>query len=1093
MSKRKSPRNLLKALQDAPTFLALKECVSRGESGTASGLWGSFHAYLIAALAEECRLPILYVAPSIEDAEDAYGDLSLFRGGRKGLRLFPAFETLPTEEALVSHEIFGQRLHLLQELVSPKAANKGAGPAIIITCIQALLQPTPSKDELQKGTLELKVGQRHNMEYVASWLVDRGFDRENMVEMANEFSIRGGILDVFPLANERPLRIEFFGDMVESIREFEIGSQRSTDYLDACQIAAPRRGGLAVRTGGHSSLLDYLPADTRIALRELIDIQDHAEKLFDSLAAPGALLSFEEACLAWQKFPTLGLSALPAGAGPRDFQFAVRSTQRFGGDLASVAEELTRLCEENRQIVVYCNNAAERDRLNELLADTKASQLDSLTYGVGHLSAGFELPELGLAFVGHHEIFNRYARRRMAQPRQRSTPIESFLELEKGDYVVHVAHGIGKYLGLERLERSGELQEYLVLEYAGAARLFVPTTKIDLVQKYIGVGQRRPTLNVLGGRAWEKRKEAVKAATKDLAVELLELQAMRKKMPGIAYPDDTEWQREFEAAFLYEETEDQLVVAEEIKTDMTSPRPMDRLVCGDVGYGKTELAMRAAFRVVMHGKQVGILVPTTILAQQHYRTFRERMADYPVRIEMLSRFRTRKEQADTVESLKEGKVDIIIGTHRLLSADVEFKDLGLIIIDEEQRFGVKHKEHLKMLRAMVDVLTMTATPIPRTLHMSLVGIKDISSLNTPPEGRLAVKTEVCRYDGGRIRNAILRERNRDGQVFFVHNRVYNIERVAEELRQLVPEATFAVGHGQMREHQLERRMAAFVDGKTDVLVSTTIIESGLDIPNANTIFVNRADCFGLADLHQLRGRVGRYKHRAYAYFLLPEDRPISPKSVKRLKAIEDYSELGAGFKIAMSDLEIRGAGNILGMEQHGHIAAVGYDLYCKLLDQAVRELQNEEVPEEREVDIDLGLPAYLPEEYVPGHAQKIDGYRKLSTAKTADDLEAAEQELLDRFGRPMPDPVTHLIRKHALRIAADPLEISYVGFRRDHLLIHFRNAARIQSGLSELEHRIRLIDEHTLHLLLPRRDMDPLEAAGYLESALTGQKGAGHG
>ncbi len=536
------------------------------------------------------------------------------------------------------------------------------------------------------------------------------------------------------------------------------------------------------------------------------------------------------------------------------------------------------------------------------------------------------------------------------------------------------------------LEKNGQREEHLILEFGGGTRVYVPASKIDLVQKYVGGSRADPELSRLGGTSWQRKKEKVQAAVMDLASEMVELQAMREAQPGVSFPPDSEWQREFEAAFPYQETPDQLTSMNEIKRDMQRSRPMDRLVCGDVGYGKTELAMRAAFKTIDNGRQVAVLVPTTVLAEQHYRTFSQRLAEYPFVVDTISRFRSAAEQKRVIERLAVGGVDIIIGTHRLVSQDVRFKDLGLAIIDEEQRFGVEHKERLKKLRQTVDVLTLTATPIPRTLHLSLLGIRDISNLETPPQGRLAIETRIVRFDPQLIRHAILRELNREGQIYFVHNRVQNIREIADKIQKIVPEARIAIGHGQMGEHELEAAMSKFVRREVDILVATTIIESGLDIPNANTIFINQADNYGLADLHQLRGRVGRYKHRAYAYLVLDSERAITPDAGRRLKAIEEFTELGAGFKIAMRDLEIRGAGNILGTQQSGHIAAVGYELYCQLLENAVRSLKNMPVKTHLEVTLDLPWPAVLPREYVPGQKQKIEVYRRLARIRRLERL-----------------------------------------------------------------------------------------------------------
>jgi transcription-repair coupling factor (superfamily II helicase) len=704
---------------------------------------------------------------------------------------------------------------------------------------------------------------------------------------------------------------------------------------------------------------------------------------------------------------------------------------------------------------------------------------------LGHLSHGFQFRDISVALLPHHEIFKRYKQRREPKsvPGGPSRPIDSFLDLQKGAYVVHAAHGIGRFLGIEILEEEGQRREFLVIEFDEGTKVYVPATRIELVQKYIGGTERLPRLSKVGGQAWTKRKQQIEKAVADLASELLHMQAARNAISGVAYPKDNEWLREFEAEFIYEETADQLKAAAEIKRDMESQRPMDRLICGDVGYGKTELAIRAAFKAVMAGKQVAVLVPTTILAQQHYRTFSERMADYPIQIDVLSRFRTHKEQKEILERAAKGQADIVIGTHRIVQKDVYFKDLGLVIIDEEQRFGVQHKEQLKRLRTTVGVLTLTATPIPRTLHMSLLGIRDISSLNTPPLDRRSICTRLMRFEPESIRQAILHELNRDGQVYFVHNRIYNIESIAEKLSEIVPEARIAVAHGRMPEKMLERRMLDFVERKFDILVSTTIIESGLDIPTVNTIFINSAEMFGLADLHQLRGRVGRYKHRAYAYLLISPDRPVTPEAEKRLKAIEQFAELGAGFRIAMRDLEIRGTGNILGTEQHGHIAAVGYEMYNRLLEMAVKRAKNEPVTIPIDVSIALNLDSYLPDDYVPDSRQKMEIYRKLNRSNTVEELSGVAEELRDRFG-PLPQPVKHLLAEGELRIAAQESKIQSIASVNGKIILRFLDFKKVEKRLKHVKNRVRIINEDTLHIHLPRKDASPENTVDFLKKIL---------
>ncbi|MFO0966636.1 MAG: transcription-repair coupling factor [Gemmataceae bacterium] len=713
-----------------------------------------------------------------------------------------------------------------------------------------------------------------------------------------------------------------------------------------------------------------------------------------------------------------------------------------------------------------------------------------------------------LVVLGDHELF---LRDQVAAPlprrRLESKAIDSFLELQPDDLVVHLSHGIARYRGLHMLEKNGQAEEHLILEFAGGTLVYVPASRIELVQKYVGGGRVDPELSKLGGTSWQKRKERVQAAVFDLASEMVELQALRESKPGIDYPPDSDWQREFEAAFPYQETPDQLSTMAEIKRDMQRSRPMDRLICGDVGYGKTELAIRAAFKAIDNGKQVAVLVPTTVLAEQHYRTFTQRLAEYPFVVEGISRFRTHGEQRDIVKRLGDGAIDIVIGTHRVVSQDVKFKDLGLVIIDEEQRFGVEHKERLKKLRQTVDVLTLTATPIPRTLHLSLLGIRDISNLETPPQGRLAIETRIARFDPTLIRHAILRELNRDGQVYFVHNRVHNIKEIAAAVHGIVPEARIVIGHGQMAEGELEEAMVRFVKREADVLVATTIIESGLDIPNANTIFINQADNYGLADLHQLRGRVGRYKHRAYAYMLLDSERTLTPAAARRLKAIEEFNELGAGFKIAMRDLEIRGAGNILGTQQSGHIAAVGYELYCSLLENAVRSLKAMPVKTPLETTVELPWPAYLPRDYVPGQKQKIEAYRRLARIRKLDRLEDFENELRDRFGA-VPEPVKWLLRLHELRLLAARWQIAGVHLEgkgiKDlaasqddgaplHLALakgpvdvvfEYRNSRRIDKLAKGSVGRLRVVDERTAYYRLRAGELEAAELYACLKHLL---------
>jgi transcription-repair coupling factor (superfamily II helicase) len=682
--------------------------------------------------------------------------------------------------------------------------------------------------------------------------------------------------------------------------------------------------------------------------------------------------------------------------------------------------------------------------------------------------------------------------RRRAKKEIASRPIDSFLDLKVGDYVVHVAHGIAKFTGMQTLEKEGKNEEYLTLRFADNAAIHVPASRINLIQKYIGGFHGHPQLSRLGSGLWEKQKAKVSEAVMDMAAEMLEIQAARAAQQGVAYPPDTAWQGEFEAEFPYEPTADQLTAAEEIKQSMHEPKPMDRLLCGDVGYGKTELAMRAAFKAVEYGKQVAVLVPTTVLAEQHYRSFSQRMGSYPFVVDSISRFKTAGEQKAIIKRLAAGEVDILIGTHRLISKDVKFADLGLVVIDEEQRFGVTHKERLKQMRKMVDVLTMSATPIPRTLHMSMLGLRDISSLTTAPRDRRSVVTEVMARDPQRMKMAIERELNRDGQVYFVHNRVQSILETAEEIQALVPDARIIIGHGQMGEGELEKIMLQFIRHEADILVCTTIIESGLDIPNVNTIFINNADRFGLSELHQLRGRVGRWKHRAYCYLLLPPDRPVTPVAAKRLKAIEEYSHLGAGFKIAMRDLELRGAGNILGAEQSGHIAAVGYEMYCQLLEEATRELKNEAKPIRPESHVDIGLSAFIPKQYIPADRQRLDLYRRLTRCTSLEMLAELQKDMADAFGEP-PRQVLLLLALTELRLLAGLFGIDSIIRKDPDVILTVRDAAKAQAGLAGAPGTLRVIDEKTVYLRMPKSYLDPDVCLMVLRNLLMGNRNASAG
>ena len=812
-------------------------------------------------------------------------------------------------------------------------------------------------------------------------------------------------------------------------------------------------------------LADYLPPQSWFLLAEPSELESEGRQYLERLARPQGFHTVSDVIRRAVQFPSVTASAIATGSLETTCRLPIESVERFSGHIDKVRHELDD-AGRGQEVFLICQTEAEVRRLGEVFVTTETARDGRLHFSIGSLQNGFRLVPDRIVVLSSGELFRRADVQRPAALRRRlGRAIDSFLDLREGDLVVHLSHGIARYRGMKLLEKNGQVEEHLELEFHGKTKLYVPSSKIGLVQKYVGGAKSRPTLARLGGRLWDKQKQRVEAAVTDMAADMLELQAVRASRPGISFRIDTEWQQEFDASFPFKETPDQLISLDAIKQDMHAPRPMDRLLCGDVGYGKTEVAMRAAFKAIDSGYQVAVLVPTTVLAEQHLRTFSARMAEFPFSIAALSRFASRRQQNETIKRLASGEVDIVIGTHRLVQADVKFHNLGLIIIDEEQRFGVEVKERLKAIRQTVDVLTMTATPIPRTLHMGLIGARDISNLETPPEDRLPVETRVSRFSDELIRPAVLRELNRQGQIYFVHNRVKDIQLLAARLQQIVPEARIGIAHGQMDEHELERVMLDFVAHRFDVLLATTIIESGLDIPNANTIFINEAERYGLADLHQLRGRVGRYIHRAYCYLLLDPNKSLTSTSTRRLKAIEEFSQMGAGFAIAMRDLEIRGAGNILGTEQSGHIAVVGYELYCSLLQQAVHNLKRQPLKQPIEVEIDLPGEGHIPRSYVPDMRLKIDLYRRLARIAGGDELRDLRGELQDRFGKP-PPLVEHLLWMAELRVAAHRWRIESMYVESPYVVFRYRSGRLIRELAAQSGGRLRIVDNQSAYLPL---------------------------
>ncbi|MDZ4779457.1 MAG: transcription-repair coupling factor [Planctomycetia bacterium] len=1068
--------DLARRLESQADFVEVLRSLREGHGATLDGVWGSSCALVAAAIAEHAPGPLVIVCPHPGEVDDLVDDLALF--SRRPKLMFPAWESLPDDDAAVD-EVGGDRLHVLKQLAAWPTLSQGDRP-ILLTSIQALTHPVPPSATIARHTRRLSRGDESPLEKLVEWLLGQGFQNTTAVELPGEFSVRGGILDLFAPDWDHPVRVEFFGDQIESLRSFEPATQRSLAPVDSVEVTLLDR-----RLQERAHFAEHLPPGSWFLLVEPHDLEEEAKQYLARLDDARQCFTAPEVFESIYRFPSATAAAVARGSMETTCQLKIESVERFSGDIAKVRQELDS-AGQGQEVFVVCQTEAEARRLTDVFATTQLAASGKLHFPLGRLRAGFRLVSDRLVLVGGGELFHREDVNRPTQRRRLGRVLDSFLDLREGDYVVHLSHGIGKYRGLKLLETPSQTEEHLEVEFHGGTKIFVPITKIGLVQKYVGGTKTKPTLAHIGGKTWVKQKAAAERAVVDMAAEMLEMQAARGARPGIQFRVDTEWQQEFDASFPYNETPDQLTAIAAMTLDMGATRPMDRLICGDVGYGKTEVAMRAAFKAIDNGYQVAVLVPTTILAMQHLRTFTQRMAEFPFQIGALSRFCSAKEEKQVLAGIADGSVDIVIGTHRLAQGDVNFQNLGLIVIDEEQRFGVQIKERLKTYRHIVDVLTLSATPIPRTLHMSLLGLRDISNLETPPADRLAVETRVTRSSPELIRHAVLRELNRGGQIFFVHNRINDIHVLYERLRQIVPECRIAIGHGQMPEGKLEDVMLDFVAHRFDMLLATTIVESGLDIPNANTIFIDESDRYGLADLHQLRGRVGRFKHRAYCYLLLDPNKHLTPNAAKRMMAIEEFSEMGAGFAIAMRDLEIRGAGNILGVEQSGHIATIGYELYCELLENAVRRLK--QMAPRVTVDVHLELPgeAYLPRTYVPNHRLKIDLYRRLARVSELGELNDLRAEILDRFG-PLPATVERLLGFTELRILAHQWQIASIHLEDPHGVLEYTSREAVDRLRRATGGRIRPVDGRSAYVTLKSPLADADRVIAELQSLLRRQ------
>lgn len=1016
-----------------------------------ANVWGSSLASLIATLrwstsASGQTQLILIVCDTDKQMDVLADELLTFGLAEEQVARFPTIEATQAEK-IPSDWAYGHRLQITQALREQAKASE-----VLLASVASLMQTVPSFDELAARQKTLQVDTDVDMDELCQWLTDGGIQPVTLVEHPGEFSRRGGVVDVFPPSSNRPFRIEWFDRTIDSIRQFDLATQRSTERQATALLQLP-----LLESKSQSCLLDLLPEQTAVFLIDPQEAQEEGKRHEVYGKSPIPSLTWDEVRRRMARCCLASIEEHSLDDVPNQYVLPVQPLEAFQGDLGELRLHLDRLAKDH-ELYLLTPIEGELERLTEIISSTNAAAVGKVHLVVGDCAQGFRDTHNRLAVVSCDEVFRRGELRRGRGRAVLGRRIDSFLDLQSGDLVVHLAHGIGRFRGLALLDKDNVKQEHLTLEFDGGTKLYVPATRMDLVQRYVGGTKKSPTLARLGGKAWIKQRAAAEEAIQDMAAEMLQAQAQRASMPGITFGPDTHWQLEFEQAFPYEETPDQWTAIADIKRDMHDHRPMDRLLCGDVGFGKTEVAMRAAFKAVENGYQVALMVPTTVLAEQHYQSFRRRMASFPLEIHKLSRFCSRQEQKETLEGLKSGRVDICIGTHRLAGKDVKFQNLGLLVIDEEQKFGVAVKERLKSMRNSVDILTLSATPIPRTLHLSLVGIRNISNLETPPQERLPVETRLTRFQNELFRESILRELHRGGQAYFIHNRISDIYSLRDRLADIVPEAKFAVGHGQMDEEELETVMTEFVAGKYDVLLATTIVESGLDIPNANTIFIDQADKYGLADLHQLRGRVGRYKHQAYCYLLIDPHTRLKSNASKRLQAIQHYSELGAGFNIAMRDLEIRGAGNLLGTEQSGHIAAIGYELYCQLLERAVRQLKKEPIPIAVDVDIRLPGRGFLPDDYVEDRRLKIDIYRRLARVETFQHLIDMQEELIDRFG-PLPPPVVDLFQRLELKLDAAIWEISSVGVTEKMLFFEYRNRARMQQLYSMKRSRLRIVDD----------------------------------
>jgi len=1116
---------LLKPLIEIENFIKLTESVSNGQTPVlVSGALGSQKSHLINGILNSLNVPALIVTENELKAKEIYEDLQFFK--KDNVMLYPSKDIIFYSADIKSTDIIKNRFEIISNIAFNNENDKNNFS--IVLSVEALFDKLVPKSRFKDFIIKIEEGMPLSLDELCRRLIFMGYERCELVEGGGQFATRGGIIDIFPSVSKSAVRIEFWGDEVDTIRSLDSFSQRSVERLSQVTIYPCRElvydekelskaiikikkefnSTLSLMTKksmtteienlkeyigesieqleenksisgvdryinffyeNQESLLDYLPKNTIIIYDEPNRIKERSKRVLDEFSEsiksriekgsmlPSAInmvFSYDDILKKGSEFKEILFSGMVKNI--KDFKpkstydFLIKSSGIFKNNFEMLLDDIRFMISKDYRIIFLAGNTTRCERIvkelnsNDIAAffvenPERLKMSERVVYVIrGSLNSGFEYVNEKFAIISDKEIFGAEKKKRKPKKNKNSIKIENFSDLKQGDYVVHDNHGIGIFRGIEKITTDGITKDYIKIGYADDGNLYVAINQMDMVQKYIGGEANLPKLNKLGGSQWTKAKTKAKKAAYILAQDLVDLYAKRQEIKGFIYSKDTIWQKEFEDSFPFEETDDQLMAIEDVKRDMESGKVMDRLICGDVGFGKTEIALRAAFKSIQDSKQVAYLVPTTILAQQHFNTFISRMQNFPVKVEMMSRFRTPKQQKEIIKGLKNGSIDIVIGTHRILSKDLEFKNLGLIIVDEEQRFGVSHKEKMKSIKDNVNVLTLTATPIPRTLHMSLTGIRDMSILEEPPNERLPIQTYVMEYNNESVKDAIHRELARGGQVYYLHNRVKNISETASRLQNLVPEAIVAFAHGQMSERELENIMFEFMQGNIDVLVCTTIIETGLDIPNVNTIIIQDADCMGLSQLYQLRGRVGRSNRSSFAYLMYKKNKVLQEVSEKRLQTIKEFTEFGSGFKVAMRDLEIRGAGNLLGAEQHGHMDVVGYDMYCKLLDQAILELKGETPPEEFETLVDINISAYIPEKYIPNEEQKLEMYKRISEIQSQSDFFDVQDELEDRFGQ-IPNCVQNLLDIAEMKSVAHKIGIISVIQKKENIVLKFKD------------------------------------------------------